>query len=164
MLSDEDINNIDIRYVALLDSDEAGDLYMEKLFPLWTDVIVVTLDGKYPENPALRERILRELQTNNELFCFTFGANAVTQLNVVSPKVLHLVDFFFADLINFPWQKPRLELNEDRIIVIMQAFSNKIANSTGRLNNYNAVISYFENATEPCQIESRKWYHMLVKS
>lgn len=164
MLSDEDINNIDIRYVVLLDSDEAGDLYMERMFPLWTDVIVVTLDGKYPENPVLKERILRELQTNRELYCFAFGANAVTQLNVVSPKVLHLVDFFFADLVKFPWQKPKLDLNEDRIIVIMHAFANKIANTADRLNNYNAVLSYFENAKEPYQVASCKWYHMLVKS
>lgn len=166
MLSEQDINNIDIKYIALLDTDEAAGLYMEKMFNLWTEVIVVSLEGKYPEHPALRARVLQELKTNPDLYCVTFGARAVKELEVVTRRVLHMADFFIVDLTNFEWQRPKFELDEDRIVALMQAFCNKFANTAGmdRLNAYNSIINYFNNSTIPNQKNSLKWYHNLLKS
>jgi len=164
MLSEQDINNIDLNYVVLLDSDSAGDLYMEKMYPRWTDVIVVTLDGKYPENPILRERVLRELQTNEKIYCITFGAKAIYEFKVISQKVLHMVDFLFADLVTNTWQKPKLELNEERLIVIMQSFCNKFAAGQDRLQSYNSILKSYKNSTFSHQKNSLRWYHGLVVS
>ena len=41
------IENLEIKNVVILDSDSAGDLYMEKLFPYWVDVVVITLPTSF---------------------------------------------------------------------------------------------------------------------
>lgn len=165
MLLEQQINSIDIRYVVLLDADSAGDLYMEKLFPMWPDVVVVTLDGKYPENPILRVRVLAELKTNTALYCLVYGAGVLEKLEVVTQRVLHMVDFLTGDLIVFPWQTPKFDLNDDRIIAIMKAFSNAndITPGNARINTYNALEDYLATGQEH-QRNSIKWYHQLIRS
>lgn len=164
MFSDQDIDNLHVDYVVLLDSDSAGDLYMQHLYPMWTQVIVVTLDGKYPLDARLRARVLSELASNENIFCMIFGAKILNTIPVATKRKLHMVDFLFTDLVHFPWQKPRLELNEDRLITIMQAFCEQIAQHDSRLQSYNAVLDHYANAQNDHQSNSLKWYHALVKS
>lgn len=164
MLSDQDIENLHVDYVVLLDSDESGDLYMQHLFPMWTQVIVVTLDGKYPLDARLRNRVLSELEHNENIYCMIFGARASSSMKIATKRRLHMVDFLFTDLVHFPWQKPRLELNEDRLITIMQAFCEQIAQHDSRVQSYNAVLDHYANSQHDHQANSLKWYHALVKS
>jgi|APGre2960657423_1045063.scaffolds.fasta_scaffold25411_2 hypothetical protein len=158
MTTQEDINNIDVRHVVFLDTDIAGDLYMEKMYPLWCDVVVVTLEGKYPENPVLRERVLAELSTNKNIYCMFFGARAQNQLNIASERRLFVSNYLIRDLQVFGWQKKGIfELDESRIMELCMVFCNTMFDH-GRLQSYNSVIDQLENN------DSVKWYHHLIKS
>ena len=159
MMTQEEINNIDIRNVVILDSDIAGDTYVEKMYPLWVDVIVLTVDGKYPQNQALRERVLAELATNKNIYCIFYGARGARELNIVSEKRLNIAEFLIRDLRIYEWQhKSIFEFDDRRIIELCMVFCNTMFDSS-RLQTYNSIIDQLsENNT------SVKWYHQLIKS
>lgn len=158
MTTQEDINNIDIKHVVFLDSDAAGDLYMEKMYPLWCDVIVVTLEGKYPQNPMLRERVLAELATNKNIYCMFYGAKAPNELNIASERRLFVSNYLIRDLQVYAWQKKGVfEFDESRIIELCMVFCNTMFDM-GRMQSYNSVIDQLSENS------SVKWYHHLIKS
>lgn len=158
MITQEDIDNIDIRHVVILDSDLAGDLYMEKMYPLWCDVVVVTMEGKYPENPMLRERVLAELATNKNIYCMFYGAKAPHKMNIASERRLHVSNFLIRDLLTFTWQTKRIfEFNENRIIELCMVFCNTMFDLE-RIQSFNPIVEKKQ------ENDSVKWYHQLIKS
>lgn len=159
MITQEDINNIDIRNVVILDSNAAGDMYMEKMYPLWCDVTVLTVEGKYPENPMLRERVLAELATNKNIYCIFYGARGQRELNILTEKRLIVADFLIRDLRIYEWQtKSIFEFDDRKIIELCMVFCNTMFDSS-RMQTYNSVIDQLSEGNT-----SVKWYHQLIKS
>lgn len=153
-MDNNDIENIPIENVALLDTDAAGDLYMEKLFPLWTDVVVFTLEGKYPVDSNLRARTLEKIKNDQNLNLFIYGAKS-EKFETASQRRLDMHGLFSLDLRRYPWQQPVLELDEYKIIEICRVSRGK--KDLERLQSYNLYI-------EVMMPDSVKWYHDLVKS
>lgn len=155
MITQQDIDNIDIRYVVILDSDEAGDLYMEKMYPLWCDVVVLTVDGKYPTNPMLKQRVLTELETNENIYCLIWGAKD-TQLKIATKKRLFLADFLIRDLA-LNWEGHSIfDFDEFKIIDLCMTFCNVLFDRS-RIQNFNVEID---------KIDPRivKWFHQLMRA
>ena len=152
------IENLEIKNVVILDSDSAGDLYMEKLFPYWVDVTVITLEGKYPLDAKLRNRVLKELETNESLFCFCFGSSA-DKYPLKTKKKLRLAPFFYKDLAFNKWTQGIFNFNEDKIVGLMMAFVGDTMSrlKIERIDKYNSLL----DIAEPSSV---KWYHQLIKS
>lgn len=158
MIADDEINNIDVRHVVILDTDQAGDLYMERLFPMWCDVIVFTVEGKYPLDSRLRNRVLDELATNKNIYCMFYGSRGTQELNILSDRRLFLSNFLVRDLQMFKWQKRgTFEFDEARIMELCMVFCNTMYD-TSRIQTYNFVIDQLGDNS------SVKWYHQLIKS
>jgi hypothetical protein len=154
-MNQDDINNIDIKNVVVLDTDAAGDLYMEKIFPYWVDVVVLTLEGKYPLNQLLRTRILQEVESNSNIYLLLYGAQS-EKMKSASPKRLLMSAFLNQDLRRYPWQRPAWDFNEDRIINLCRGFCG-IGRDHDRLQSYNHYIDVMMPA-------SVNWYHNLIRS
>jgi hypothetical protein len=152
------IENLEIKNVVILDSDSAGDLYMEKLFPYWVDVIIITLEGKYPLDPSLKSRVLKELENNEDLFCFCFGSNADKYLTKTKKK-LRLAPFFYKDLTFNKWTQGIFNFNEEKIVGLMMAFVGDTMSrlKIERIDKYNSLLDI-------AQPDSVKWYHRLIES
>lgn len=152
------IENLEIKNVVILDSDKAGDLYMEKLFPYWVDVTVITLEGKYPLNVTLRDKVLKELENNENLICFCFGANS-DRYPLKTKKKLRLAPFFYKDLTFNKWSQSAFDFNEARIVGLMMGFSGDAMSrlKIERIDKYNSLLKIAES-------ESVKWYHHLIES
>ena len=149
----DDISNIEINNVVLLDTNAAADLYMEKLFPLWSSVIVVSLEGKYPLNQDLKNRVFENLSNNTNLSILIFGAQA-EKFETASQKRMNMQSLFRLDLRRYPWEKPVFEFDEYKITELCRAFCD--SPDKNRLQSYNSFI----DAMIP---ESVKWYHDLVR-
>lgn len=158
MLKTEDIQNIEIRNIILLDKDRAGDLYMEKVFPLWTDVIVVTLEGKYPVNADLRNRVMQELKDNPNLFCMTFGANS-DSYPLKTQKRFKMAYFLLRDIRNYDHHFSEFNFDEELLVSIMMSLTESpvMAGNLIRVNQYDHLL----NSVIP---ESVNWIHSLIKS
>lgn len=155
-MTNDIIEHVEIKNVVILDSDSAGDMYMQKLFPYWVDVTVFTIEGKYPINPLLRQRVINELETNENLFCFTFGS-AADKYKCKTQKKLRMAPIFFKDLTFNKWSQSVLQLNEEKIIALMMAFVGDTMSrlKAERIEKYNTLIK----TAEP---DSVKWYHSLI--
>ena len=152
------IENLEIKNVVILDSDKAGDLYMEKLFPYWIDVTVITLEGKYPLNLTLRHKILKELENNENLICFCFGANS-DRYPLKTKKKLSLISFLYKDLTFNKWDRGIFDFNEERIVQLMMGFSGDSMSRLRieRIDKYNSLLKL-------AQPDSVRWYHHLIES
>jgi len=158
MITIKDIYNIEIRNVVLLDTDLAGDLYMERLFPLWTDVVVVTLEGKYPVNSNLKNRVLQELKDNADLFCMTFGASSDRYL-LKTQKRFKMAYFLMRDLKNYDHHFLEFNFDEELLVSIMMSLTESpiAAGNLIRISEYNYMI-------DTALPESVNWCHSLIKS
>lgn len=143
---------IRIESVIILDSDNAGDIYMERLYPLWIEPVVFTIQGKYPIEKKLRERTIEELGTNKNLKIVAFGADS-EKFVTASEKRLSLASLFIQDLTMYFWQEPVFEFNEQRIVKLIQEFCQS--------NDLNRLISY-QNMFHSYKQSSIKWYHSLI--
>lgn len=147
------IDALDISVVVILDKDVSGDLYMEKLYPLWTTPIIMTLEGKYPVNSVLRDKLLYELETNPNIYCFLFGANS-EKFKTKTDKRVKMGPILMKDAVRYEWMPPRFNFTDETIVELMQGF---VDDNGVRLRQYNNRIS----GAIP---ESVKWYHHILKS
>jgi hypothetical protein len=154
-MNQNDIDNIDIQRIVVLDTDAAGDLYMERVFPLWVDVIVVTLEGKYPVNTLLRDRVLTEIQSNPNIYLLLYGAESEKMPSASLSRLL-MSAFLNQDLRRYPWQTPIWNFDENKIISLSKAFCN-IGRDSARLQSYNHYIDVMMPS-------SVGWYHDLIRS
>jgi hypothetical protein len=157
-ITEEEIKNIDIGNIVILDTDAAGDMFMETLFPLWTNVVIVTLGGKYPINEFLKKRVFEELANNSNINCIQFGADS-EKLSVKTEKKLKMSYFLIKDLTFLSYQNPEFSFDAEMIVSLMMSFTGDSISrlNKDRLNSYDYIIS---NARP----ESVKWYHELIKS
>lgn len=153
-MNSTDIDNIDIKNVVILDTDQAGDVYMEKLFPLWVDAVVMTLEGKYPLDSSLKARVLDKMQNDKNLKVILYGANAV-KTETLSQHRINMFNLFNLDLRRYPWQQPVINFDEFKIIELCRAFCD--IGDIERLQNYNSYLDVM-------MPESVNWYHNLLRS
>jgi hypothetical protein len=158
MITPEEIENIEIRNVLIFDKDSACDIYMEKLFPLWTDVVLVSLEGKYPRDERLKDRVFTELENNPDLYVIQFGYNSET-LKIASNKKFKMSYFLLRDLIMYDRHNPEFNFNEELIISVLMSLteSSLAAVNLKRPQIYNHLI---DSAVK----DSVKWYHSLLRS
>jgi hypothetical protein len=152
MIEKKHIDAIRIESVVLLDTDKAGSLYMERLFPLWVDPIVFTIEGKYPLNNELRDRTITELSQNKNIRCILFGAQS-EKYKTATDRKLSMAPFFIQDLTSYFWQKPMFEFYDQRIIELMKEFCEKV--DIDRIGSYESILNYNKRSTV-------KWYHSLI--
>lgn len=152
MIDDNLVETVRIQHVIILDSNEAGDLYMERLYPLWIDPIVFTLEGKYPLNANLRDRVVSALANNKNINCILFGSKS-EKYKTASDKKLCMGSFLMQDLTMYFWQSPRFDFNDEKIVDLMYLFCND--RDTDRLSNYSKIFDAYNKS-------SLKWFHALI--
>lgn len=147
------IENIEIKHVVILDTDKAGDAYIERVFPYWVDVVVITLEGKYPLNPNLRKRVLDRLETDEDIFCFCFGLRA-EKFPTKSHQRMKLAPILFLDLQYNTSVPTNPAFNEEKITNLMMAFSGA---TQYRLRKEDMEKYDFDTSVDI----SKQWYHYL---
>lgn len=156
VLTKQEIENIGISVVVILDRDDSGDLYMEKLFPLWSDVVVFTVEGKYPTNTLLRERLLEEMRSNPKLICILYGAQSEKLEGLLSQRRLHMSQILKKELVSSINPSPGFKMSDNKIVALCRAFASGF--DLDRRKSYNGLL---DDLTVP---ESIKWYHNLIRS
>lgn len=156
ILSRSEIENIGISTIVILDRDDSGDLYMENLFPLWSDLVVFTVEGKYPTNPVLRERVLEEMRTNPKLICILYGARSEQLDYLLSQRRLHMSQILKKELVSGINPSPGFKMDEKKIVALCRAFAQGF--DSDRQQSYNGLL---DDLTVP---ESVKWHHNLIRS
>lgn len=101
-----DYDSVDITAVVLLAQKENADIFFERIYPLWSDAIIVTEDGFYPENEMLREKIKIELQTNHNLPVIVFSLSSYFKMNIISKNILNFEELIKKDSYRFTKIKP----------------------------------------------------------
>jgi hypothetical protein len=158
MITQGEIENIEIRNVLIFDKDDACDLYMEHLFPLWTDVVLVSLEGKYPIDQRLKDRVFSELENNPNLFVVQFGYHS-ENFKVASNKKFKMSYFLLRDLVMYDRHHPEFNFNAESIISVLMSLTESplAVSNIRRPQIYNHVI---DSAVD----DSKKWYHNLLRS
>lgn len=160
MLTKNEIDNLGISNVVVLDTDNAADIYMEKLFPQWCDVYVYTLEGGYPRDAYLRARLEHELQHNDQLVVFLYGARSETTFATASQRRLHMSQLLRKDLrsggLSTRSSRAIFGFDAVRIAELCQGFSSGFSNQ--RNTSYNNIMDDLSIKT------SVRWYHDLIKS
>lgn len=152
MIGQDEIDNIDVNHVIILDSDKAGDIYMENLYPIWVDCIVYTIEGKYPINQLLRQKVEVELQNSKKIKCILFGALA-EKMPIASEIKLNMAPFLLKDCRRFFWHKPNFEFNNERICELIKAFC--LWQDVERIQGYQYILQTFEP-------DSVQWFHEML--
>jgi hypothetical protein len=155
MLTADDIDNIDVSNIVILDLDISGDMYMENLFFRWPDVVVMTLEGKYPTNPFLKNKVLAQIQNDPNIVIFCFGTGS-EKLNVASAKKFRMAPFLLRDACRYAWSESAFDFDDEKLINLMKALSLS-CNKLERLNTYNNLI----DISIPSSI---KWFHNLIRN
>lgn len=158
MIRTDEIDSIEIKNVLIFDTDNACDIYMQKLYPLWTDVILVSLEGKYPINQFLKNKVFDEIKNNPNLCIIQFGHNS-ENLEVASSKKFKMSYFLLRDLVMYDRHQPEFNFDEELIVSVLMSLaeSSPLVSNLKRPQIYNHVI-------DSSVKDSIKWYHYLLRS
>ena len=146
--------SLDISVVTLFEKKEQADVFFEKIYPLWTDPIVVTEDGYYPVNPVLKEKVLTELKTNDKLPIILFSIISYIKMNVISKNILNVETLIKEDTYRFYNVKP-FNWTDLGLVKLFSEFT--------KLKYYIERPNYLGDSwIEYVNPESLDWYHKLV--
>lgn len=91
------IDTVEITNIILLPNKIAGDLYMEKFYDKFVDIVVCTADGEYPVDSRLKEKTLSALENDVKVNLVVIGAQSVVERKIATNKLLILDDIIMLD-------------------------------------------------------------------
>lgn len=152
------VDSVRIQNIILVGNAKAAELFLEKIFPHYTECFVVSADGAYPRNEALREKIHSKLASNRSLVIAIFGADSFRSLSIASERIL-VLDRLIADCFSQAKIKShfRRDVDEFDIVRTLVSFFDQWR-ITHRSGNY----SYQLRTAEEFERERMGWLLDLV--
>jgi hypothetical protein len=145
--------SVQFNSITILRSEKSAQTFLDKIYPHWTDTIVVTADGVFPKSQQLKEAALSLLSSEDKLPVVVFGATSLESIPVVSSKKLIMDEFLNNDMYRFDTAESAFNWNERSIAMFCFIWVNQ-NNSELRLN--------YENMTDLFHPDSIRWYNKLV--
>lgn len=146
------VDSIQINSITVLKTAAAAELFLERVYPEWTDTIVASADGVYPKNPRLNALIFNHLKTHATVPVVVFGNSTIKQLGIVSQHILKMDDFLTADFYRFSPNEKIFNWNETMMAGFLNIWVRQLAN--GRENNAD-LRPFFDP-------KSIQWYHNIL--
>lgn len=145
--------SIFLNSIVVLKSEKSASLFLEKIYPYWTESVIVSADGAFPKDQQLKEFAFEQLKTNKDLPVILFNGNLQQQLEIVSNKILPLDIFFRDDMYRFDASEAYFNWNERSIARLCFQWVNLV--------NKNSRETYID-MREMFNPESIKWYINMV--
>jgi len=145
--------SVQINSITILHSEKSAEEFLDKIYPHWTDTIVVSADGVFPKDTKLKNLVIDSLSTNVNLPIVVFGANSLKKITVASTKKLIMDDFFQKDMYRF--DDSEIVFNWDARSIAMFCFIWVNQNGSAVRENY----ADFREIFHP---QSVRWYNNLI--
>ena len=147
-------SSVDITAIVIFAKKENADIFFERLYPLWSDPIVVSEDGFYPEDSSLKEKILSELKTNSNLPIIVFNMASYVRMDILSKNILNAEELMKKDSYRFTKIKP-FNWSDTGIASLLSHFAS-LNSSLLRPSSDDEI--WFKKVNP----ESLDWYHKLI--
>lgn len=145
--------NVHINSITILRDEKCAQEFMDRIYPYWSDSIIVSADGVFPIDEKLKELALITLSTNETLPVVVFDARSLENLSVASNKKLFMDEFFKNDMYRFDNSESVFNWNERSIAMFCFLW---VSQDNYGLRPTHADIRVMFNP------ESIKWYHNLI--
>ena len=144
--------SVQINSVTIFRSADSAKIFLDKVYPHWTETVIVSADGEFPQDIRLKNLVIDELGKNENLPIIVFGTIALENLKIVSKKKLIMDEFLNKAMYRFDKSEKVFDWNEYNIAMFCFLWVSQNKNS--RINY--AVMREIYNP------ESIKWYHNLI--
>jgi len=114
-------DTIAIKNVVLLASAAAARLYLDRIYDHYADVIVLSADGEYPIDAALRDRTMSAVQSDASINLIMLGCDSVNHITPLTKKILILDDMIMSDAAASK-RKPGMDLDERKLALMIRSF------------------------------------------
>lgn len=112
--------------IVLFTESTSAQLFMQHVFPINCNCIIVSRDGVYPRNPELRARVESAVRENPKLRVAVFNVAALRGWDLVSDRVLVMDEFIMQDFKHHPAERlNRLDFNPTKIAFMIDCFFNQ---------------------------------------
>lgn len=146
------IDSIQVNCITVLKTAAAAELFLEKIYPVWTDTIVVSADGVYPKNPRMNSFIFDHLKTHSTVPVIVFGRSTIKKLDIASQNILKMDSFLTADFYRFSPNEKTFNWDDTMMAGFLNIWVRQLAN--GRENNAD-TRPFFDP-------KSIQWYHNIL--
>jgi hypothetical protein len=147
-----EIDSIQINSITVLKTAMAAELFLEKVYPEWTDTIVASADGVYPKDQRLNALIFNHLKTHTTVPVVVFGVNSIKRLGIISQNILKMDEFLTADFYRFSPTEKIFNWTDTMIAGFLNIWVRQLSN--GRENNAD-TRPFFDP-------KSIQWYHNIL--
>lgn len=98
-------------------------MFLEKIFPHNSNLILVSADGAYPRDRAFRDLCLKKLASSNTALVAVFNPESLSKITVVSQRVLLLDEYLSQDYRSEEEDRDLgFSLNEEKISFFIESF------------------------------------------
>jgi hypothetical protein len=146
--------SIQVNSITVVKSAAAAELFMQTIYQLWADTIVVSADGVYPKDAQLKELVMSKLQTDVAVPVVVFGASCHQILGIVSKKTLTMDAFFIADLYRFDSSECTFNWDDRMIATFISKWAGQVLDGARRTDDADYRPLYHP--------DSSKWFHRLI--
>jgi hypothetical protein len=109
--------------IALFSSGEGARTFLAEVFPHFCHCLVVSADGAFPQNPALREAALQALSSDPHVKVLVFGLSALKAVPVLSERLLLMDDLVMQDFRRHGEdRKQGLALTVEKLVFLARSF------------------------------------------
>lgn len=120
---DINIEAVSITNVVILPNKLAGDVYFEKIYDKFVDIIVYTCDDYYPVNNALRQKVKQEIESNPKINLIVLGQQGLVGRTIATKKIFALDDLILTDYSeNKNDRLQHLDLDPYKIALLIKTF------------------------------------------
>lgn len=145
--------SVQINSITILPTEKSAQEFLDKIYPHWTDTIVVSADGVFPKDTTLKNLVIDSLSSNVNLPVVVFGANSLKKITVASTKKLIMDDFFLNDMYRFDSSESAFNWNARSIAMFCLIWVNQ---------NGSEVRENYADFREMFNPESVKWYVNMI--
>lgn len=145
--------SVQLNSITILHTEKSAQEFLDKIYPHWTDTIVVSADGVFPKDTTLKNLAIDTLATNVNLPIVVFGANSLKKITVASTKKLIMDNFLHQDMYRFDSSESVYNWNARSIAMFCFTWVNQ---------NGSEVRESYADLREMFHPESIRWYNNLI--
>lgn len=147
------LESVNINSITILNSEKSAQEFMDKIYPFWTDTIIVSADRVFPKDEKLKELALAKLSEDQNLPVIVFGQLSLEKIPVISNKKLIMDEFLSNDMYRYHDSERVFNWDEKSIAMFCFFWVNQSSESR-RLN--------YADMREVYNPDSFRWYNHLI--
>jgi hypothetical protein len=119
----QDFSLLSISPIILLKEQSTAEWFIDRIYPLLSNCLVVSRDGFFPRHQQLFDSCLRALAEDRDMVLVVFNIDSLEGIKIVTQRILCMDDLLMADYRSHPaYEKESLNLNEFKIAKIIDSF------------------------------------------